>query len=312
MQRKFLTYCLLFFIPIALVYGILEYFTLAVPSAHQIKETRIEKYSDTIETLVFGSSQSLCAINPEFIESPTLSLASGDQHHDTDFKLLKQLRKQFPKLKNVVFEVSYSHFELPHNGKDFWKNSIYLKYYDVSAFERNTYFKDQWIFHSNPPLFSKLLNKYYIHNERPFNFNEHGFNKADTYGQFAKRDYDEDQIQNMRSFKINLEPSKQLFQINTQLFTDMLEYCQQENLNVILLTVPMYKTYLQKRNPEILKRRDSVLQIALEKYTNVLLFHRENDTTNYEVKDFYNQSHQSHSGAKKTSTYLNTFLKENL
>jgi len=312
MHKKFITYCLLFFIPIIVIYGIVEYLTLNIRSGHTIKQRIIKDESDTIETLVLGSSQILRAVNPEFLDSKTLSLASGNQHHDTDFKILKQLRNQFPNLKTVLLEVSYSHFELPHNGTDFWKNSIYLKYYNVNCFERNTYFKDRLVFHSNPSLFSEQLIKYYIKDKNVFDHNKYGFNLSDTFGQFARLGYDEDSIKNMPRFRINLEPNKQLFSTNTLVFTKMLDYCEKENLNVVIVTVPMYKTYLQRRNHEILNRRDSVLNNVAKNYPRVFLFQRENDTINYDVTDFYNQSHLSVSGAKKTSIYLNTFLKKNL
>ena len=127
MQKKFLTYCLLFFVPVIAGYLVMEYLSRDLPSVFKANAEYIERENDNFETLVLGSSQIQSAINPEWLDSPTLNVASGDQHHDTDYKLLKFFQKNIPQLKTVVLEVSYSHFELPHNGRDFWKNALYLK-----------------------------------------------------------------------------------------------------------------------------------------------------------------------------------------
>lgn len=310
MQRKFLTYVILFFLPVMLVYGVLEYLSLQIPSAFQFKQDYIAQNQNEIEVLVLGSSQAMNAINPEYISTPTLSLASGDQHHDTDLKLLQGIEERLPNLKTVIVEVSYSHFELPHNGKDFWKNSLYLKYYDINCFERNTYFKDSWLFHSNPTLFSHRIEEYYWTNKNWNTFNEYGFNARDTYGQFARLNYDAQKIDSMSRFKINTEPNLALYANNTEVFQQLIDFATSKGLNVIIVAAPMYKTYLKKRNPEILKRRNDYIKTVTKKHRNINFFNKETDTIHYNPKDFYNQSHLSEEGARKFSKELNQFLKE--
>lgn len=286
-----------------------EYLTVQIPSAYPILERQIETQSETIETLILGSSQIMSGINAEWLESPTLNLASGSQHHDTDLHLLKGMLPRLPKLKTVILEVSYSHFELPHNGPNFFKNSVYLKYYDVNCYDRYTYFKDEFIFLSNPSVYSERLVEYYFDGKAPFNFNAYGFNYSDTYGQFAEKEFDEDSIAAMRSFKINLNPNLQLFQNNRKYFIEMLKYLQEKNLNVIICTVPMYYTYLEKRVPEILKRRNRVLDEISKSFPNVYILDAEELGATFSVKDFWNQSHLSPSGARKFTAKVNEVLK---
>jgi hypothetical protein len=308
MQRNFLTYCFLFFVPIVLVYVSVEALTLSIPSAYQINQIRIQNEVTKVETLVLGSSQIMSGVNPEWLSSPTLNLASGNQHHDTDFKLLKALLPELKNLKTVVLEVSYSHFELPHNGKDFWKNSLYLKYYDVNCFERSTYFKDRLIYLSFPEFFSKMIVNYYIDKKPIADFNKFGYNSADVYGQFQALNYDLKAIESMRSFKINTEEHLNTFQNNTTLFIELLDYLQAQDVEVIICTLPMYHSYLEKRNSKILNRRNGILDWAENKYKNVHLLDLEEDINNYVLKDFWNQSHLSPSGAKKFTNSLNTLI----
>ena len=287
----------------------MEYLSLSLPSAIKANQEYIERTNDNFETLILGSSQIQSAVNPEWLDSPTLNLASGDQHHDTDFKLLKNIQPKLHNLKTVVIEVSYSHFELPHNGKDFWRNALYLKYYNANCYERNIYFKDRLVYLSNPGFFSERISEQYIKKKTTIKLNDHGFNTENYEGQFKALDHDEEKIVNMPRFKINTEANLEIFAINTQLFYEMLDYLSEKELVVILTKVPMYKTYHAKKNPAILRRRDRVITDVLQKYHNVKLLDLETDTVLFHVKDYWNQSHLNPDGAKKFTAWLNALLK---
>ena len=310
MQRKFSTYCLLFFIPVLVVYGIVEYFTLKIPSSFAVNKERIANENEEIQTLVLGSSQLMNAINPEWLSTPTLNVASGDQHHDTDFKLYQGLQVKLPKLNSVVLEVSYSHFELPHNGKDFWKNNLYYHYYQINCFERTAYFKDGLVYISNTQFFSKMVNEYYIQKSKIPEINAFGFNKADGYQQFAKFDFDKKRIDAMRSFKININPNRKVFKENTQLFFEMLDTLQAHQKQVVICSPPMYASFVKMRNPEILHRRDSIFEEIQKKYPNILFLKAEEDTLQYTLPYFWNQSHLNPKGANLFSIQLDSVLQK--
>lgn len=310
MQRKFVISLFTFFIPVLLGYLAIEYATRELPMSYTYISEYMETEGTTVEVVVLGSSQMKYAINPSFIRQKTLNLASGNQHHDTDFKLLKQLLPKLPAVKTVILEVSYSHFELPHQGPTFWKNSIYLAYYGANNFERNSYFKDNLLYLSNPNFFSEKLYNYYIEGEKNFEFNRFGYDTLNYDGIFKDLNYDESKISTLKCFKINKEPNLAIFKNNTQLFFEMLDYLKSQNIQVILCEVPMYKTYLPQRVPEILNRRDSIVNFAKERYENVDLFLMETDTLHYNVKDYWNQSHLNPKGGKKCSLTLNAFLEK--
>jgi len=88
----------------------------------------------------------------------------------------------------------------------------------------------------------------------------------------------------------------------------MLDFMKNEGLNVIICTVPLYKTYLNKRNPNVVRRRDSVLSVILKKYDNVVLLNKETDTVHFKIKDFLNENHLNPDGAKKFTALVNQKL----
>ncbi|MEZ4794017.1 MAG: hypothetical protein R2773_00800 [Flavobacteriaceae bacterium] len=308
MQKKFFISILLFFLPVIVCYTLVEWLTRGIPSTYAINQKVLETKPNSLETIVLGSSQLMNAVNAEWISVPTINLASGNQHHDTDFKLLKGVSPQLKQLKTVVLEVSYSHFELPHNGPEFWKNAVYLEYYNVNCYERFTYFKDRLLYLSNPSVFSRELVDHYVNGKYAPQFNEAAFNAADMYGQFERENYDLKTINAMKTFKINTTENSQIFKTNASLYFKLLKYIEKQGWNVVICTTPTYTTYLHAQNPNILKRRDSILEVTKIKYPNARFLLKESDTLNYQIKDFWNQSHLSPSGAKKFSQSLDSLL----
>ena len=300
----------MFFTPAVLGYLAIEYVTLKLPTSYAAISEYMEAEAPAIEVLVLGSSQMKGGINPAYLSQPTLNLAAGNQHHDTDFKLLQQLLDKFPKLQTVVLETSYSHFELPHNGKHFWKNNIYLKYYGVNNFERNTYFKDKMIYLSNPPFYSGRILDHYSAEGRRYGFNRFAYDTLNYYGLFKDLGYDETKISKEKTFKINKTPSKDIFEVNSNLFLEMLTYLEDKNISVVLCKAPMYKTYLPQRVPEILARRDSLVDEVKTRFNNVSVLSLETDTIHFNARDYWNQSHLNPTGGEKFTKMLDGHLQK--
>lgn len=309
MQKKFITYLFLFFIPVVLGYLVMEYATLEMDTSYKRNKAYLEEASEAIEVLILGSSHMRSAVNAGQLQQPAINLASGNQHHDTDFKLLKGMVERLPKLKTVVVEVSYSHFEYPHNGKNWWKHSYFLKYYDINTFERPVYFKDRLLYRANAPLITERLYSYYITKDTPATFTKYGFNTNNYFGRFKTLNYNEDRIA-VSNFRINTQPDLKTFRKNTSLFYELLEYCKEKNLEVIICTTPTYKTYLPKRNAEILQRRDRIFTDLQQKFTNIRFLEKEADTVNYGVRDYWNQSHVNPDGAKTFTGELQQLLND--
>ena len=102
MQRNFIKYCILFFTPLILGYALLEYLTLELPSTFKANKIAINLKKEKFETLVLGSSQMMVGINAEWMDAPSLNLATGSQHHNTDFKLITPIIGEQVDLKDTT------------------------------------------------------------------------------------------------------------------------------------------------------------------------------------------------------------------
>ncbi|EDM43027.1 hypothetical protein SCB49_12419 [unidentified eubacterium SCB49] len=298
-----------FFIPVLLGYALIEYSVLRIPMSYDKISHKIKTQNNEIKVMTLGSSQMQNAVNPEFLDKAAINYGSTSQHHNQDNSIMVQSLDKFPNLETIVFELSYSHLELPHNSKYFWKKTIYLKYYGVNAFEHTPYFKDKLVFLSNPSVYSKIFVNYYIKDSYDAVFNDFGYNVNNYKGAFSLANYDEQKIEK-RKFMISAKEDLAMFEYNTPFFYSMIQTALDNNKDVIVSCIPTYKTYLEKRNPEILKRRDSVLKDIHQKFPKVRFLNLEEDTITFGVKDYVNENHLNPIGGEKFTKKLNQLLNE--
>lgn len=310
MLRKFAIQALLFFIPVIMCCIAVEMVTRNLPLRYTYIGNYLEKESANLEVMVLGSSQIKDAVNPQWLSRPSINLASTSQHHNTDLKILRGLKDRMPLLNTVMIELSYAHLELPHNDREFWKNNVFLEYYGVNCFDRKVWFKDHLIYISNPPFFSDAIFKEYISNEERDVFNEFGFNVNCYEGAFSRNDFDEEKIAQL-DFVVRASENREIFKHNSSYFLNMIKELETMGLDVIVTTTPLYNTYKDKRNPHILKRRDSILQVVEQRFPKVRIFNCEADCTDFTVKDFLNHNHLNAEGARKFTEKLDHFLQNN-
>lgn len=306
-QIQFLKLCFWFFTPVVIIYIILETLAVGLPSNFKLIGTYLKENKDNIEVLILGVSKMQSAVNPAWMDRPTLNLASSSQHLSDDFKLLKGTIDKLPKLEYVAFEISNLHLEIPLRTQNYWKNNIYLRFYGVNAFDRPTYFKDRLIFLSNPTLFFYQLEDHYFRHNEITEYNKYGFDTNRYMGYFKTMNYDEEKIENSNFMTMSYE-DPEVFQENSNLVFEMLDFLEAHNKKVIICTVPIYKTNLKRSNQKAIHRRDSILEIAKKRYNNVTILSKEADTLNYGVRDFKDAIHLNPDGAKIFTAQLNHLI----
>ncbi len=306
--KKFSYRALLFLLPVVAVIAVIEAAVRYIPNSINISSEQLEKQANTIEILVLGSSQNKRAINPEHLSQPALTAAGTRQGHKTDYYLVKDLHQQLPNLKRVVIGATYRHFESRPNSNNFWKYRSHLLYYNVNAFERPVYFKDKLLFLGNTSFYSDQLTSYYLNNERSV-YNVYGFQMEGQKDKFAQLGYDKKAI--LKTYNPNNYPdlNRAYLDVTTEWFYKVLDYCQENNLEVILTQTPTYQLYREHQDIHALYRRDSIVKAALATYSNVRLLNEE-ESTSYKTTHYLNENHLNPSGAEIFTKRLNEFLKE--
>ncbi|MEP2937396.1 MAG: hypothetical protein ABJM06_03300 [Gilvibacter sp.] len=299
----------LFFVPVVAIFLVVESLVIDLPSPFKAIGERIEQKGDQVKIAVFGSSQIMQGINAAHFTQEGLNFSSGAQHHNTDFNLLKGLAERLPDLETVVFEVSYSHFEIPHNSKHFWKNGVFLKFYDVNTYNRPVYLKDALLFPSHPAYYSERLLEYYLKDSLPYRYNEFGYDTNLYRGKFKRLQYNLDSIQNSK-VRMNNREALQIIDYNTSYFKEMIQYAASKDWNIVIISPPTFSNYNAERIPAIVKRRDSILSEIATAYPAIKFLNCESDTS-FKVTEFRNENHLNPEGAerftKKLDAVINSF-----
>jgi len=306
-QLQLLGSIALFFVPVIAIFLTVESLVIDLPSSFKKIGQRIEQKGDKVKVAVFGSSQIMQGINPEYFTQEALNLSSEAQHHNTDFNLLKGFTPRFDDLETVVFEVSYSHFEIPHNSKHYWKNSVFLKYYNVNTFDRPVYFKDKLVFPSHPAYFSDRLLEYHLKDSLPYRYNDFGYDTNLYRGKFKRLEYNVDSIQASK-VRLSSREGLEVLDYNAQYFWQMIEYAAANQWNIVIISPPTFNNYNAVRNQAIVKRRDSILKEVAIKYPAIKFLNCENDRS-FKVSEFRNENHLNPLGAQRFTKKLDSVLR---
>ena len=306
--KRFVRPVVLFFIPVVIIATVLELMVAKIPSTYSLVGEQLEEEAENIEVAVFGSSQIKNSINPEFLTKNTLNISSSAQHHNTDYKLLQGVVDRLPNLKTVVFELSYGHLEVPHNSKYYWKRPVFLKYYGINTFDRATTPADSLLYMSHPGFFTTQLFDQYLRDSLPA-FNRFGFDTGNYKGRFKRLGFDVDSI--MRDpLNISRRESLKILEYNTSYFKEMLDFCYDRGLSVVIISPPTFANYSEKRDLNTLQRRDSVLAELKVNYPGLRVLIAETDKR-YLVTDFRNGNHLNPDGAEKFTKQLDSLLNTN-
>lgn len=275
-----------------------------LPTDFKIKSEFYKDHKEDIEILVLGASRNRDAINPEWLSNNTLNLSFSSQDYYINNKMLQTLSPDLPNLKTVIIPCTFGHFETGPSQKEPLKSSMYHYFFDVSVNDDFTYFKDDFIYISNPKYYQGLINRYkdgVIKKETNIYFKD-----ISNY-KFPMMSYDSLKITNslfkVRPDRVHLEYIKQ----NINNLEKILSYCEKKGFDVIINDTPVSKPYKVRIIPDILKRRDSILSVIKSKYS--VQFFSPLDSLQFYLKDFKDYNHLSPIGSEKYTKALNDFMK---
>lgn len=149
-----------FILPVILFFIYAEIFLSSYPTIFKLKADYLNSNRSNIEILTLGSSHNKDAFNPEYITNYKMAnIAFDGQDFKIDSALFSNFIKKMPNLKAVVFELSYHSLE-HRNEEDYFRNTMYLRYYDLNLFSRKIFLNDYSIYLSNPKWYTRFLNPF--------------------------------------------------------------------------------------------------------------------------------------------------------
>ena len=271
-----------------------------------IKKEFLEKYLDSIEILIFGSSHNQNAINPEFLNRKTCNLAFGGQPISIDYYLLDKYIEKMSRLSTVFFEVTIFRFYDDLNSSA-WNGHIYSNIYNINYKVESLSLKNYLLVYSDYQFFSKIFYDYCNPNSYKYKLNRFGFVTNDFNDRFEKLKYDTLEINKTFVMTHNFD-NRLNFQINKEFYLNSIKKCLNKHIKVVLITPPLYGTYSKHIPVNAKKEIDSLIYSFVTKY-GIQYFDYSCDNR-FKVYDFKNDNHLNSSGAEKFSKIINNEILE--
>jgi|SRR5690554_3273174 len=306
-MKYFINKISFFLIIIFSVWIFIECFYRFVPNNYTEKHKNIQNNYHKTEVLIFGNSHTFYGLNPEKFDQPAFNIANISQSIYFDKLLFDKHIDSFKNLKYVVLNLEYTSLSQKDNTQeDTWRKYFYreqmdldvsiIPFYDISQYSlaMSRSFKNSII----------TIQQY---------FEKGTIIECDELGWGHKYTYDK-RRQNLDELAVRVtekhEDNSMDFKINTQRIKSIIKKCKEKNINVILVTMPVHKSYSEKVNPKKVRAIHSVAKnLALENSNSfyINLFYSDK----FSDEDFYDPDHLNDRGAKKCSILLNEFIEQN-
>ncbi len=303
--KKFIVGFFKFVIPIILILALVEYQIKQYRFEEVAKLSYLQKNSNRLKVLFLGSSQTQRAINPEYISLPAINLANSSQRPFEDFILLKHFKPHLDSLKLVVLELGYDQLNRSKKYTASTLDSHNLHFYDVNTFNRSLRPSDLLMFNNKPKFYSNIL-KENFYNTPSITPNQFGFDSNKYVGSYSIAGYEDSRVKDEDIFIENVNHPITFLE-NLSLFKEMINYCKQSNLKVLIYAPPSHIRFNNLRDQKLINQRDSVIVQLKMEFPEIYIFNEETNSE-FDMTLFYNANHLNPDGAKKATENIDKFI----
>lgn len=272
-----------------------------IPNDYKVKANYLKQKGEKIETLILGSSHTFYGVNPHLIPN-AYNLSHSSKSYDLDWKILKNYEKYLPNLKTIILPSSY--FSYVHTvGSSSQRHLLknYELYYEIDI--------DEYDLSLNSELFSMPFSdnftryKDYLLNENnKITIDDKGFVKKRK--KFNEQAYNSVRNVNKHTDKLSYENINK----NYLGLTNILDFANNNNIQVILVTTPVAPVYRKNVDKEQYNYWKQTTDRIVKNYKNVKWVDFFEDDTIFKKSDFVDTDHLSLLGANKVTKELKKYI----
>ena len=288
-MKKFLKSLLIFILPIVIIAVVAEFSVRHIPTSFRYKNEWMRENGKDVEMLILGHSHAYNDINPDLFKVKAFSLANHGQMLDMDCFLFHKFISDCPNLKYVVVPISYLTFVSYTDGI-----SNYAVHMD---YKQPFYSKDSYEVFS-PQFYRKVVS--YLKGEDIVRCSELGMS-IDKLSTVKEPDWDKSVTRN-RLFTIDA-PDDRIVK-NRDYLKQIVATCEQRDVQVVLVTTPIWYRYYELMNKDQLNKMYSYVEDLFFQHSNVAYYDFMTDDR-FSVDDFFDQDHLNGLGAERFTMLLN-------
>ena len=257
---------------------------------------------NSVRTLVIGNSHTYYAIKPDAIGDSVFNIANVSQNPEYDYFLLTKFETRLTNLNNLIVIVDEDNiFEPPIEENKEWFRAIYYKIY--YGCDKHGNFSKYNFEISNFPRFTlkiqKLFNSFFT-NSSSHDCDSLGWGCIFT----APERFD---FTEMHNKAISTEKSHRCknwanVDYNMQYLNKIGDWCKSHNVNIIVITTPMWSDYVEMISSKQLTVMYDVINQFTRKYNAIYKDYL--CDPRFTGRDFRDPDHLSDLGAEKFSLII--------
>lgn len=308
--KDYLFKIMFFVIPVVFCMVILEVLLIQIPNDYKYKRNYMDKNASEIETLVFGTSHTFASIMPEFIDGHAFNVAIGGQSIEYDYKIFNTYKSNFKELKTIILAISYPTlwFRLENHRRGFSLSFNYEKYFDLKDNSPVLNLPKFEVLNRPLQINYALINQHFIKRKQVMISQKYGWGKRiKATPNFKTSGISEAKRQTIK--KLYSKENKEKKRESINMIKDIIEWGQNNDVIIILLTTPTHYEYRKHLSDMQLKETKITANQIAHKYDNCFYIDMFEDNR-FEDLDFRDAHHLSPSGAEKFSKILNLKIRE--
>lgn len=297
-MRRLFFKAFLLLLPFAVILAIIEVRLRQIPNSYAAAKSELDRKQAEVEILVTGASHALNGVAPEALGRPAFNIANGSQSLHYDTELVMKYADSMPKLKLVVFAISYHSLEYKlSNSIERWRSGFYKQVYGVPGEDGDGGFQltdySYIALYTPKEAFKRALGSFA------------GGNAVNASNETAISREEMEVSDDFGRRRVQLHET-QMRPIDIAANLSALERAcarlEQKNVAVVFITIPAHRTYYQRINQDNYQRMQETIKKTAGKchapYLNHLYDQR------FDGADFLNSDHLNEKGALKFTKIL--------
>lgn len=300
-MRKFIIKISFISIPIIVLGIVMELLLRSMPNDYLVKKSYLDNHATEIETLILGSSHTYYGLNPEYFTTKTFNASYVSQTLNFDYTIFQQYKSNFKSLKTIVLPISYfSLWENLWEGEESWRVKNYILYYGLDS-KRIKDHSEVLSIKTRENL--KKLASYYVFGKSYITSSSLGWSKKHEVDQVKNLVKSGKMRAQINTYPIFSKEYEQIFNDNILILNNFIQYCEEQNIRVLIINPPAYETFRNNLDAEQLRITISVSENLASTYKNCTYLNLISAPT-FSAIDFYDADHLSEIGAKKLSLLI--------
>lgn len=300
-----------FLLPAVLIAAVAEYSLRKIPNDYALKNELLTKNSKDLEVLALGASSILHNINPTYTTKKGFNAAHFSQSLKYDRLIFNKFIDQMPNLEYVIIGIDYwSPYGDIEDSPEWWRVKYYNIHYGANLYRwegkynYELYFRDIGTFKRAGLGLLTLLG---LRKDSHVSINDNGFGVHYTLKN-RSADWDNGLEEASRhnalvDEALKLKPGFH----NHKHVEDIILQCASRGVQVLLINVPLYRTYRENLNRLHLSSQNEFCQFFEKNYANVKHFDFSKDPR-FSEDDFYDSNHLNDRGSEKFTRILDSIM----